>query len=290
MVLRHLLHQWLRTTAAQKVRETVAEAAREKIAAMNEPGEAADEDVPCDVGVVFALGIEAGGLVDLMESVVTARAPGFVARRGLLRGRRIILIESGAGAARAARATEALIEAHRPAWVVSAGFAGGLRPGIARHDIVVADAVCNAENREIATDWSIDPTTLPGRVHVGPVLSVDEIVRLPGEKQALGKRYGALAVDLESFAAAEVCQRRSARFLSIRILTDAMDEQLPTDVQRLTDQPSTAARFGAALGAVWRRPSSFKDMMALHETALVGSDRLAKFLAGVTEQLVDGTR
>lgn len=286
MVFRHILHNWLQTTAKQKIRDTVVDAAREKLAEMGEPQNAEDEDPSCDVGVVFALGIEAGGLVDLMDSVVTARAKGFVARRGTLRGRRIILVESGAGPARAARATEALIDGHRPGWVISAGFAGGLQPELKRYDVVMADAVSDRDDRRLAIDLAVDRAALPAGVHVGRLLSVDEVIRLPGEKQALGQRHGALAVDLESFATAEVCQRRGTRLLAIRILTDAMDEQLPADIQRLSDQPNTAARLGAAAGAIWRRPSSLKDMMALKETALVGSDRLAKFLAGVIETLV----
>jgi adenosylhomocysteine nucleosidase len=146
--------------------------------------------------------------------------------------------------------------------------------------------VSDRDDRRLATDLAVDPATSPPGVHVGRLLSVDEVVRLPSEKQALGHRHGALAVDLESLAAAEVCRRHGTPFLAIRIVTDTMDEQLPTDIQRLSDQPTTAARLGAAAGAIWRRPSSFKDMMTLKETALIGSDRLAKFLAGVVETLV----
>ena len=287
MVLRYLLHNWLRQTAQQKIREKVVEAAQEKVAEMSDAQDAPAEDIPCDVGVVFALGIEAGGLVDLLDSVVTARGEGFIARRGTLRGRNVILIESGAGPDRAAKATEALIEAHQPEWVISAGFAGGLQPNLARHDIVMADSLCDINDRRLAIDLKVDPATLSGSVHVGQLLSVDEVVRLPSEKKSLGQKHDALAVDLESFATAEVCGHRQTRFLSIRILTDAMDEQLPSDIQRLTDQPSNVARLGVAVGAIWRRPASLKDMLALKETALVGSDRLAKFLASVVETLAD---
>lgn len=285
MVVRHLMHHWLRTTARQKIQRTMVETAKQQLAAAREP-EAEDDQTPCDIAVVFALAIEAGGLVDLMDSVTSARAEGFVARRGTLKGRHILLIESGPGASRAARATETLIDAHRPSWVISAGFAGGLQPELKRHDIVMADGVSSTDGRRLAIDLRVDPTELSQGVHVGRLLSVDEVVRLPDEKQALGKQHDAIAVDLETFATAEVCQQRQTRLLAVRILTDGMDEQLPADIQQLTDQPSTLARLGAAVGAIWHRPSSVKDMMALKENALVGSDRLAKFLVGVIETLV----
>ena len=120
---------------------------------------------------------------------------------------------------------------------------------------------------------------------VGDKVLPAPIVRLPNDKQSLGSRHEALAVDLESFAVAEVCHRRGVRFLGVRIITDAMDEQLPVDIQNLTDQPTAASRLGAAFGAVCRRPSSVKDMLQLKENALVGSDRLAHFLDGMIRQL-----
>ncbi len=38
---------------------------------------------------------------------------------------------------------------------------------------------------------------------------------------------------------------------------------------------SGSYRLGAALGAIWRRPSSLKDMLALREQAVEAADRLA---------------
>jgi adenosylhomocysteine nucleosidase len=84
---------------------------------------------------------------------------------------------------------------------------------------------------------------------------------------------------METFAIAEVCAGRQMAFSSIRVINDTADEALPRDVEHLLAQKTTVARFGAALGAVWRRPASAKDMYQLRENALVASGRLARFLA-----------
>ena len=84
---------------------------------------------------------------------------------------------------------------------------------------------------------------------------------------------------METFAVAEVCAARQVAFSSIRVINDTADEALPRDVEHLLAQKTAAARLGAALGAVWRRPASAKDMYQLRENALVASGRLAKFLA-----------
>ena len=123
-------------------------------------------------------------------------------------------------------------------------------------------------------------------MHVGPVLTVDRIVRLPEEKRSLGEKHQALAVDMESYAVAEVCRSHRVRFLAVRIISDAVDEELAPEVQRLVTQKTRTAKLGAAIGAIWKRPASVKDMWKLREDALVASDRLAKFLASTIEQLV----
>lgn len=293
MVLRFLLRNWLHGVAGEKIRKQVSTAARDKIAEMQGTSQAktaraaGGDDLSADVGIIYALAIEAGGLVDILGSFNTTRGHGFIARRGRLHERSVAVVESGAGGRRAAAATEAVIEACRPRCIISAGFAGGLSPQLQRYDIVLADSLTDAAGDVIGVDLAaIDRDKLPARTHVGRVLSVAEIARRPEEKRSLGERHQAVAVDLESLAVAEVCRRRGVKFLCARVITDSVDEQLPADVQYLTEQPTPAARLGAALGAVCRRPASFKDMWQLKETALVGSDRLGSFLAAVLNQQV----
>lgn len=292
MVFRHIVQHWLRNAAREKVRQTVVEAARQQVetqlhAKEETSGGAAEEPQPCDVGAVFALEIEAGCLADLLEDKVTTRGDGFLVRQGTLNGRRMALVLSGPGCEAAAKATEALIAGHRPQWVLSAGLAGGLSPDLRRHDILMADQLADTSGNRLSIDLKVDPAALaemPG-VHVGRLLTAGRIIRLPEEKRSLGQQHEALAVDMETFAVAEVCRRHQVRFLAVRVINDAVDDRLPPDVERLLAQKSTAARLGAAMGAIWHRPASFKDMYQLKENALLCSLKLAKFLAAMTQRL-----
>ncbi|MEX2558945.1 MAG: hypothetical protein WD403_03475 [Pirellulales bacterium] len=281
MVWQSMLRHWL----GQQARAKVFEAARQRAQGGSHP---AERPAPCDVGLVFALGMELGGLEDLLQGVVTMRGQDFIARQGSLQGRSVVLIESGVGFEAAARGTQALIGGHRPPWVISAGFAGGLDPQVARGDILMVDSLCEAGGRQLSIDLKVSPESLAGRpgIHVGRLLSIDSVVHRPEEKRALGAAHSALAVDMESWAVGEVCRQAKVRFLAVRIITDAVDDRLPRDVEKLARQKTRAARLGAAAGAVFRRPSSLKDMLKLKEQALVASDRLAQFLAGMIVQLV----
>jgi len=290
MVFRWLAANWLGSTARQRVRQAALQTAREKlIEAVKEPDaeEPPRRERPCEVGVVFALGIEAGGLEDLLQGAVSIRGHGFTVRQGGLKGRHVVVVQSGAGREAASRAAEALLSGHKPQWMISAGFAGGLSPRLKRHDLLMADGLATTDGSRLAIDLEVDPESLaqtPG-VHVGRLLTVDRIVRRTEEKRALGEKHQALAVDMESYAVADVCRRRRVRFLAVRIVSDAVDDELPPDVDRLLKQKTRAAKLGAVLGALWRRPGSVKDMWKLREDALVASDRLATFLASTIEQL-----
>ncbi len=286
MVLRYILRNWLHNAAKEKVREKMAEAARRQ----TEPSEQARQPEPedCHIGVIFALRIESGGFEDRLDGMTTTtRGHGFVVRRGRLKDRRIAVVVCGAGRESAAAATEALIAGHRPEWVLSAGFAGGLDPKLARSDILMVDRLVDTSGQRLSVDLRVDPESLaamPG-VHVGQLLTADRIIRLPDEKRALGQEHDAAAVDMETFAVAEVCRDQHVRFLAVRVINDAVDDELPRDVENLLDQKSHAGRLGAAAGAIWRRPASAKDMWNLRESALAASERLGKFLVGMLEQL-----
>ncbi|NUQ61988.1 MAG: hypothetical protein HUU20_05845 [Pirellulales bacterium] len=292
MVFRYLVRNWLQNAARDKLREAVTEAARKQVSdaaeeSAAEPG-AEQEERPADVGILFALGIESGGLEDLLSGVITTRGYGFTAKAGGYRGRSIVVFRSGVGSVAAGRAAEAMIAGHEPKWIISAGFAGGLADGIQHGDVIMADELIDASGQRLRVDLRVDSESLaktPG-VHVGRLLTVDEVVRLPAEKRSLAAQHHALAVDMESFAVAGVCRERQVKFLAVRIVTDAVDEQLPPDLERLLRQNTRLAKLGAVVGTVWNRPGSVKDMWQLKETALVASDRLAKFLAATIEQLV----
>jgi len=242
---------------------------------------------PCDVGFVFALSIEMGGWEDLLEGIVSTHAHNCLVRQGGFQGRSIALVCSGPGRQAAARATQALIAGHRPRWIISAGFAGGLRANVRQGDVIMADRLTDISGTSLAIDLKVDPRSVAqtAGLHVGRILTVDKIVSRPREKLALGRAHDALCVDMASWAVGEVCRQDKVRFMAIRVISDAVDDELPCEIDNLLRQKSRAGTWGAVAGALWRRPSSAKDMLRLKQDALANSDRLARFLAQVVVQL-----
>ncbi|MFM9115125.1 MAG: nucleoside phosphorylase [Planctomycetota bacterium] len=314
MLLRFIVNQWINQTARQKVYELVGAALRGQggassshgttrtTAGERSPAAATSEDVnssgepsaastapspapiACDVALVFALDLEAGGLVDRLERPTTARCARCFEHAGWLQGRRIVIAEAGVGQTAAEQATEDLLALYQPQWLISAGFAGALRPEIRRGHLVMATQIADEMGHELSTGVKLPSTPQPG-VHGGRLLTVDRLVRDAAERRLLAERYDAVACDMESLAVARVCQRQRTRFLSVRIISDAVEDELPAEVQRLLDHKSLAGKLGAAASAIWNRPSSAKDFWRLHREALQASERLAQSLTAILASL-----
>ncbi|EAQ77996.1 phosphorylase family protein [Blastopirellula marina] len=280
MLLRWLVGNWVQNQGRGLIQEKL----KAHVAGEGEPIHAPET---LEVACFFALGIESGGLYDLLETPETIQHPDFVEHLGLLDGRLIALVETGVGGKKARRTTEQYIALRKPQWIVSCGFAGGLAEPVKKGQVVMANAVVRAEREELVIPFSMtaeQAASQPG-LHVGRLLTVDKIVRTPDQKRQLGDLHGAIAVDMETYATADACVAQKTRFLSVRVITDAVDDELPKNLERLVEQNSTAKMIGAAAAAIINRPSSVQDMWRLRETAMKASDRLARFLQGVVPQL-----
>ncbi len=84
----------------------------------------------CDVGIVFAVPIEADAFERLSTDRVEIQAGTGRFHEGNVAGRRVAWCVAGIGAAAAAAATRLLVEGHRPRLLITAGFAGGLDPAL----------------------------------------------------------------------------------------------------------------------------------------------------------------
>lgn len=241
-----------------------------------------------DIGVVFALPAEQGCTEDLLADLSFIEAAGIPIRTGRLGERSIVLATSGPGPAAAARATQMLLDVHRPQWIISAGFCGGLQSDVARNEILAAAEYFERPELSellVAALAKAKASGLATASKEGRFAMVPRIVARSEEKQALGVQTAALACDMESAAVVEACAGRGVPCLVIRVVSDPVDEDLPSDLEPLMSARTTARTLGAVVGALWRRPASAKDLWRLKENALLAADALAKHLREVMLRL-----
>ncbi|NOX54644.1 MAG: 5'-methylthioadenosine nucleosidase [Planctomycetes bacterium] len=238
-----------------------------------------------DVGIVCALAIEMRPFLDRCQRLKKYVGGRFVFRGGFFGDARVVIVESGMGFARARDATLAMLDAHTPTWVLACGFAGALQPEMKVGDIVIARRIIDTHGQAFEVQLKMDADPARG-LHVGTLLTADHLIRTVAEKKQLAERYGAIAADVESLAVAQVCRDRKKPFMAVRAISDDMSADLPPEVLTVVGDTGVM-RFGAAVGAVWKRPGSVRDILRLRESAHRAADRLAKFLEGVVTQLYE---
>lgn len=249
---------------------------------MNEPQPTADA-AHADIGLVCALAIEINPLIDRCSRVRKYTGGKFTFRGGRYDDIRLAVVQAGMGFANARRATQALLEAHTPAWVISCGFSGALQEGMRVGDIVLANGIADTHGQSLKLELGM-PADPDNGLHVGRLLTVDEMIRTVDEKKELGEKHGAIAVDMESLAVAQICKETNTKFLAVRVISDDLSGDLPPEVLSILGS-SGSMRVGAAMTSLWKRPSSAKDMWRLRQQATNAAGRLATFLDGILVQL-----
>jgi adenosylhomocysteine nucleosidase len=197
----------------------------------------------------------------------------------------VLVLETGVGALAAERALDWVLRVpllgavpYHPRMVLSAGFAGSLRPGLAVGEIVLATEVADGEGNTWPTTW---PGDLPAGewrppLHRGRLLAASAVVGSPLEKQQLGQRHEASAADMESAAVARLCTQHRVPFGCVRAISDDANSTLSPRLAGLLSGGRVS--LPRLLAATARRPAMLADLWRLAVATRVAADQLGKAL------------
>jgi adenosylhomocysteine nucleosidase len=212
-----------------------------------------------------------------------------------LDGRSLTIIQSGMGVQKAAAATEELIGYAKPHLIISAGFAGGVRKGLAVGDLVLA-----GQSRALSEGVLSDAGTLgsesllaaladhfsghPFRIAGGTIVTTRSIVRKETANQQIAQEIVNPVLDMETSAVAETAARNGIPLISLRAISDAAEEELLFSLDEITDRNQNI-RIGKVLITIAKNPRILPQMLRLAKNSqLAGSN-----LAIVLERLIGMT-
>ena len=132
--------------------------------------------------------------------------------------------------------------------LVAWGLAGGLAPPAATGVVMLPHRVARDGCEWLVDgDWHRRLVASLGRqfdICEAALYSADHVIASPREKAAIGRRTGAVAVDLETAGIAEAAVAAQVPFVAIRVIADGPDDALPERVAALVTEDGRT-RFGA---------------------------------------------
>lgn len=174
----------------------------------------------------------------------------------------------GIGRSNAERAFRAALDRAVPGRVITSGFAGGLDPALATGDVLFEADEAFDLSRELETAGC-----RPARFHCH-----DRIATTPGEKAVLRESTGADAVEMESGAIREICRERGISSATVRVISDAADESLPLDFNRLM-KPDMSLSPGKLAGALLGSPGKVLELIRFQKRIKQAGNNLARVLS-----------
>ena len=177
-----------------------------------------------------------------------------------------VVAASGPGPANVTRTAEELVASCRLDGLVSAGYAGALVPQLRVGDLVVDTEVPH---------WKA-LASRPG-VRLGRVATVNHVVQTVAERRALASSTGALAVDMESAAVADVARRHALPWAAVRAISDVAERDLLLDWNRCRRQDGSF-RLWPLCAQLLRKPQGVAEIRQLWYASRIASRSLGDFL------------
>ena len=183
-----------------------------------------------------------------------------------------------------------------PSLVLTCGFAGGLNPDLKLGDVVFEIPRRSSRDNEAQISighgpWAIGNQLEPSYVGcyeklvaagAKPVkfFCADRIATTVAEKKALREETGADVVEMESAAIHAVCQERNIPCVTVRVISDTANEDLPLDFNALS-KPDKNLDFGKLAWAIAKSPRKIGALMELQKKTSYAAGQLAGVLATV---------
>lgn len=237
--------------------------------------------------------------------------------RARMAGQDVIVIACGIGKVNAAMAIQSAIERYSPRAIIVCGSAGSLSDDVLPGDLVIGERAVQHDagislgrrfvhmgvqvgeggRRKVQRAFIADPALVaaakaaggellhdgngrPAQVHIGPIATGDQVIFSQERKAWMRETWGALAVEMESAAVAQVAQANGIPWVVIRGISDTADAGL--NLSRLAEyvedgesMAGWARSQGRRLAYLARHPGRAKQLAQVVKDARLAFDRAA---------------
>ena len=214
------------------------------------------------VAVCFALAEEAGAF----RKICGDKVPVFI---------------TGIGRENAEKATREFLAAHTPSLLMTCGFAGGLIAELKLGDVVFEIPSVLAHGHQGNDVFAAIRSKLAAAgAREAKFFCADRIATTVADKKKLREETGAEAAEMESGAVQAVCARQGIPCVTVRVISDTANEDLPMDFNQFLKEDKSMD-MGKLMMAVAKAPWKMGALMELQKNTKMAAQRLADVLVKV---------
>ena len=235
------------------------------------------------LAILAAMPEESAAFLPFIPRPGRLRLGSFPCRRFRVGGWDCWLLTSGMGMARAARASQTIIDSIHPRLLVSVGIAGAVNPDLAIADVVVASQTCLLEHgrpgplhrlaRLTAPAWQAMQQGLAARrarLHSGTAVTTRAAQFIQPQERPLENPI----LEMETFGILQVSASAGIPLLSIRSISDGPQAPLPFDLEKMIDENDNL-RIGQILTALLRRPHMLPQLLRMQANSRLAAAQAA---------------
>lgn len=168
----------------------------------------------------------------------------------------VAIVHTGVGPQMAARKIDSFLDANRPDFVISSGFAGSLHDDLGVGDLILAQ---NYSDKELL--GRAEELLLAHNARRAKLFTANAIADSVRERTEIRQTHGADAIDMESEVIATACSGRGIGMISLRVITDTPRDPLPAPPAVLFDIERQRTSFVRLLGYCAAHPKTIPRLM-----------------------------
>lgn len=195
------------------------------------------------IGIIGAMDEEISVISSEIKNLTVYDINNMKFYKGKIYGKDIVLVKSGIGMVNASITTTLMFKEFGVDKILFSGVAGSLNRNVNVGDVVIGDSLL--EYLFDATEFGYEIGTIPrmdtsifrsdillnkiknilknDNIYYGKILSGDKFVSNLSEKEKLGEKFNALAVDMESASVAHCAHVLGIEFAIIRSISDSLN-------------------------------------------------------------------
>ena len=197
------------------------------------------------IGIIFAMKEEIEKFLKKIACEKTQTIYNLTFYKGTYKKLKLVIVESGIGKVNAARSTQILIDNYNPNYIFGIGIAGGVSKNLKILDIVASDKLIQHDfditafdhtkgyipniGTYINADKRLIEIAKQHNAIIGTIASGDIFCTEKNMSKKISQKFGALCVEMEGAAIAQVCKLCNVPFIIIRSISDC-----PGDNNKIT--------------------------------------------------------